>query len=248
MTIHSGGKINRSEVGYGLAVLPVNSRLRLIADRISGDAHGVLDVGYDHGKLLAHLAQTRPELTLIGGEVLPEAAERFEATHSAGLADLREGDGLSVATPGEVDVVVLAGLTDRTIIALLEAGREHLPHLRQVLCCPPALETDLRPGLAALGLVITDETVAFKRHRSYDVIVAEPGEVSEPPHPWGPTLIARRDPLLTRHLTIQRHLMRRDFATEMRSHRLPDGSLDPMGRKLSLIDGLLAEAEGWMEA
>ena len=233
---------------YGGHVLPDHARLAICAAQIGHDAHAVLDVGYDHGQLLAHLAQTRPELTLIGGEVLPDAAQRFEATYGPGLADLRTGSGLSVAAPGEVDVVVLAGLTDRTILELLEAGRDHLPHLRQVICCPPALESHLRSGLADLGLVITDESIAFKRHRSYDVIASAPGAVSEPPHPWGPTLIARRDPLLTRHLTIQRRLMRRDFDTEMRSHRLPDGSLDPMGEKLSLLEGLLAEAEGWPEA
>jgi len=226
-------------------VLPLNSRLGKIGSKISPDARCVLDLGYDHGKLLAHLAATRPGLGLIGGEILGDAAARFEAAHGPGLADLRTGDGLSVVEPGEVDVVILAGLTDRTIVSLLNAGRAHLPHLKQVICCPPALETDLRPGLAGLGLRIVDETLAFKRHRSYDVIVCEPGEVSEPPHPWGPILIARRDPLLARHLAIQRRLLRRDFATDMRSHRLPNGSLDPMGRKLVLLEGLLAEAQSW---
>ena len=132
--------------------------------------------------------------------------------------------------------------------ALLEAGRAHLPHLRQVICCPPALEAHLRPGLARLGLAITDEAIAFKRHRSYDVIASAPGEVTEPPHPWGPRLIARRDPHLARHLAIQRQLMRRDFATELRSHRQPDGSLGPMGRKLSMLEALLTEAQGWTKA
>ena len=235
-------------MGYGLAVLHENSRLGCAAAQISPDARCVLDVGYDHGQLLAHLHAVRPSLGLMGGEVLEDARERFEATYGEGIADLRVGDGLSVATPGEVDVVVFAGLTDRTILTLLEEGRDHLPHLRQVICCPPALEAYLRPGLAELGLRITAETVAFKRHRSYDVIACEPGEVTEAPHPWGPTLIATRDPLLTRHLQVQRHLFRRDFTTEMRSHRHPDGSLDLMGRKLSLLDGLLAEAEGWSEA
>ena len=233
---------------YGEGVLPDHARLAICAAQISPNAHAVLDVGYDHGQLLAHLAHTRPALRLIGGEVLPDAPERFEATHGPGLAELRTGSGLSVATPGEVDVVVLAGLTDRTIMDLLEAGRDHLPHLRQVICCPPALEAHLRPGLARLGLVITHEAIAFKRHRSYDIIVAEPGEVTEPPHPWGPTLIARRDPDLARHLQIQRRLLRRDFDTGMRSHRQPDGTLGPMGQKLSLLEALLAEASDWSRA
>ena len=114
--------------------------------------------------------------------------------------------------------------------------------------CPPALEAHLRPGLAHLGLVITGEALVFKRHRSYDVIVCEPGEVTEPPHPWGPTLIATRDPSLARHLQIQRRLMRRDFDTALRSHRLPDGTLNPMGHKLSMLEPLLDEAEGWPQA
>ena len=215
---------------------------------IAPEARAIVDVGYDHGQLLAHLRQTRPELSLFGTEVLEDAGERFVATYGEGVADLRLGSGLSTLSPGEVDVVVFAGLSDRTILRLLDEGRAHLPHLRQVICCPPALEAHLRPGLADLGLVITDEALVFKRHRSYDVIASAPGEVTEPPHPWGPRLIARRDPHLARHLTIQRQLMRRDFATELRSHRQPDGSLGPMGRKLSMLEALLAEAQGWTPA
>jgi tRNA (adenine22-N1)-methyltransferase len=226
-------------VGYYSPVLHPNSRLGLIASQISPDAKAVLDVGYDHGKILAHLAQSRPALKLIGGEVVPDLKVRFEDHYGPGVADLRTGSGLTVATPGEVDVVVMAGLTDKTMLRLLVEGRDHLPHLKQLICCPPALEFYLRPGLASLGMRITAETIAFKRHRSYDIIVSEPGEVTEAPHPWGPTLIARRDPLLTRHLEIQRHLFRRDFDSDMRSHRQPDGSLDLMGRKLSLLDDLL---------
>ena len=235
-------------MGYPSVVLTPQSRLGLVASRIAPDARCVLDVGYDHGKLLAHLAETRPELRLIGGEVLVDAPARFEATFGPQLAELRVGEGLSVVEPGEVDVVVCAGLTDRSILAILEAGRAHLPHLTQVICCPPALETDLRPGLTDLGLRIVDETVAFKRHRSYDVIVCAPGAPrndSAMAAAWGPVLVERRDPLLARHLAIQRQLFRRDFQTEFRSHKLADGTLDPMGRKLAMLESLLAQTRSW---
>jgi tRNA (adenine22-N1)-methyltransferase len=232
-------------VRYYSPVLRANSRLGLVASQISPDAQVVLDVGYDHGQLLAHLAETRPELRLMGGEVSPQFKARFENHYGPTGADLRTGDGLSVATPGEVDVIVMAGLGDHTMRRLLEEGRDHLPHLRQVICCPPSLEVHLRPGLAALGLRITSETIAFKRHRSYDIIASEPGEVTEAPHPWGPTLISERHPEFLRHLTIQRHLFRRDFDTEMRSHLQPDGSLDLMGKKLALLGELIEQVKGW---
>ena len=222
-------------------MLHSESRLGRVASQISPQAKAVLDVGYDHGQLLAHLAKIRPELKLMGGEVSPEFKDRFVDHYGPAVADLRTGSGLTVAVPGEVDVVIMAGLTDKTMVRLLEEGKDHLPHLKQVICCPPAHEVHLRPGLAALGLKITSETIAFKRHRSYDIIASEPGEITEAPHPWGPVLIANRDPLLRRHLEVQRHLFRRDFDTEMQSHLQPDGTLDAMGQKLSLLDALLSE-------
>ena len=245
MNTHSVGKSKWVQVRYYSPVLPLNSRLGRCASMIAPEARAIVDVGYDHGQLLAHLRQTRPELSLFGTEVLEDAGERFVATYGEGVADLRLGSGLSTLSPGEVDVVVFAGLSDRTILRLLDEGRAHLPHLRQVICCPPALEAHLRPGLADLGLVITDEALVFKRHRSYDVIASAPGPVDEPPHPWGPTLIERRDPDLLRHLEIQRRLLRRDLDQGLRSHRRADGSLGPMGEKLARLDALLAEARSW---
>ena len=228
-------------MGYYSGVLPTTSRLGLVASQISKDATTVIDIGYDHGHLLTHLSVTRPELVLMGGEVLPDARERFEDTYGTGIADLRCGDGLAVASPGEIDVAIFCGLTDRTIIRLLTEGKAHLPYLKQVICCPPSLECHLRPGLHTLGHVITEETIAFKRHRSYDIIVSEPGGVQEAPHPWGPVLVRRQDPLLIRHLEIQKKLMAGDLNQGLKSHLQPDGSLDLMGQKLSLLGALLKE-------
>ena len=218
----------------------------MIAALISPDAKAVVDIGYDHGHLLTHLKETRPELSLIGGEVLEHAATQFESTYGEGIADLRLGDGLSVCEPGEVDVVIFAGLMDRTILTLLTEGRAHLPYLRQVICCPPSLECHLRPGLAELGLEITDEAIAFKRHRSYDIIVSAPAEQVEAPHPWGPILIERRDPRLIRHLEIQKKLMAGDLSQGLKSHIKPDGSMDQMGQKLSMLEGLLHKSKAWL--
>lgn len=238
-------KSNPHKVRYYSAVLPLTSRLGLVAAQISEDAKALIDIGYDHGHLLTHLAVTRPDLVLIGGEVLPDARARFEEAYGTGIADLRLGDGLAVVEPGEVDVAVFCGLTDRTIIRLLTEGKAHLPYLKQIICCPPALECHLRPGLSELGHVITEETIAFKRHRSYDIITSEPGEVTDPPHPWGPVLVRRQDPLLIRHLEIQKKLMAGDLSQGLKSHRQADGTLDRMGQKLALLETLLSEAQGW---
>ena len=53
---------------------------------------GLIDIGYDHGHLLTHLAVTRPSWCH-RQRVLPDAKERFEDT--CGVGDLRCGDDLS---------------------------------------------------------------------------------------------------------------------------------------------------------
>ncbi|NLW16583.1 MAG: SAM-dependent methyltransferase [Firmicutes bacterium] len=86
-------------------------RLRRVADFVPAGAR-LADIGSDHGYLAAWLLQKGKIELAIAGELNHEPAERARQTaRAAGLEEkmwVREGPGLTVLQPGEVDTVVIA--------------------------------------------------------------------------------------------------------------------------------------------
>lgn len=205
--------------------------MHAIAAAIPSDARALVEVGYDRGGVLAAIAALRPELELIGSEVLPhlQALVPPELTRRA---TWRVGDGLAAMHPGEVDGVVMAGIGARTIVAILDAAPAVVGSLAWMVLCASHFEDDIRPALARLGWHPSEESLVLDRERFYEVIVARPGP--DPTEPdaiaarWGPRLIAANDPLGPAWLADLRHRFRDAFA-----HGLGKATL---GAKLASID------------
>ena len=218
-----------------------------MASFVPAEATALVDVGYDHGLLLASLRSQRPDLKLLGVECLPDASERFRKRFGDLGVTLRYGYGLAPVAPGEVDTVVLAGLSDRTIVEVLDGAQPHWPSLKTVICCPAMVEAYLRPGLRERGFRVLREDLVFEAGRSYDVIVAtlgQPRDVPEPWQRWGPALYEEGHPRLLEHLKGRRHTMRRAFKSpDFAGYRDPNGELLPMGKKLAVLDQLIAELD-----
>ena len=109
------------------------------------------------------------------------------------------------------------------------------------------VEAYLRPGLRERGFRVLTEDLVFEAGRSYDVIVAtqgQPRDVPEPWQRWGPALYEEGHPRLLEHLKGRRHTMRRAFKSlDFAGYRDPDGGLLPMGKKLAVLDQLIAELD-----
>jgi tRNA A22 N-methylase len=150
-------------------------------------------------------------------------------------------------SPGEVDTVVLAGLSDRTILQILDEAQPHWVHLKTIIACPAMVESYLRPGLRERGFRVDDEDLVFEGKRSYDLIVTslgEPRDVPEPWQRWGPALFENEHPRLLEHLKGRRKTMRRAFSSpDFAGYRGTEGELLPMGLKLSVLDQLIADLE-----
>ena len=172
------------------------------------DVRGVADVGYDHGHLLRDLAYARPGARLIGIDRQQDAAARFDRDVRFGDArarariDLRCADGLRGLVPGEVDCVVLCGLAERKIWALLDAAPAVVDSVTRFVFGPVSNFGYLKPRLARAGWRVVDERLAFEGARYTLVLAVERGEEQPYEDAWhfGPLLFERKQPALAGYL------------------------------------------------
>jgi tRNA (adenine22-N1)-methyltransferase len=187
----------------------ISARLQTIAAYIP-DQMRVADIGGDHAWLLIHVARQQRLRQGIVGEVrrgpFANARERVALLGYGSLIEVRLGDGLSVLLPGEVDVIVLAGMGGSLICEILAAGKEKLCGIKRLILQPNQGGYRVRRWLLQNTFVIVAERLVEEAGILYEVIVAEPGEgsvnyahlpLSLPQlFELGPVLWQKRDPLL----------------------------------------------------
>ena len=186
--------------------MELGARLGAIAARM-GSYHRMADIGTDHAFLPVWLIQNNRILYAVAGDVQPgplEAAKR--SVREAGLEPaiaVRLGNGLQVVAPGEVDVVVIAGMGGPTIREILESAPAVVGKLRRIVCQPMIGAAILREWFLTNEWEIIDEDLVMEDGRLYEIIVAVPGKatpIAELLLEIGPVLWRRRHPLLREHL------------------------------------------------
>lgn len=162
--------------------ISLGHRLQKVADFVPAGA-SLADIGSDHGYLAAWLLQRRKIRLAIAGELNREPAERARQTARAvGLEErmlVREGAGLVVLQPGEVDTIVIAGMGGTTIIEILESNAAVMSTLRRLVLQPNVAGIRVRSWLSEHAWAIIDEALVSENEIIYEVIVAEPGEMSQ---------------------------------------------------------------------
>jgi tRNA (adenine22-N1)-methyltransferase len=179
----------------------IGARLRGIAQFVPAGCR-LADIGSDHGYLPAWLLMHQRVTLAIAGEVNPDPARRAEAIcREYGLAPLmqvRLGDGLQVLRPGEVDVVVIAGMGGSTIREILSQGQAVLRTVKRLVLQPNVGGAELRRWLVGHHFAIADEDLVLEKDIIYEIIVAEPGEslsLGGMEAELGPVLLQRRPEL-----------------------------------------------------
>ncbi len=170
----------------------------------------VADIGTDHAYLPIHLIQTRRAPWCIATDASPGSlAKARQAVVAAGLEDridLRLGSGLTVLAPGEVQVLVIAGLGSKTIADIIALAPEVAASAQVFLLQPMTNPGELRRRLPELGLTLTDETLAVERGRFYVIMAATSGTMptfAEELLEIGPYLVAKPDLLLPAYLAFK---------------------------------------------
>jgi len=183
------------------------SRIQTVANLIPHGTRVVVDVGYDHGRLIALLAQQRPDIRVIGVERQPDAAERFWRRNRL-PPEARDrilllcGDGFEVLGHQTPEVAVLSGLGERRI---LDAAPQAVARLNRLVMAPLGNRALLRPYLRTRSWTVVEERLLTQHNRYYQVFAACPAcpsDTAADPETWlfGTGLFEQRHPLLAAYL------------------------------------------------
>jgi len=137
------------------------------------------DIGADHAQLSIYLILKNIAPRVIVGEIgagpLERAIRAVTAQKLQSRIDIRQGDGLQVLAPGEVDNVILAGMGGDTLASILAADWEKAGSFGNYIFQPMSKPEVLRQALADQGWQIASETVVEERGRFYLVLTSLPG-------------------------------------------------------------------------
>lgn len=185
--------------------LELGPRLRAIADLVPPDCRCLADIGTDHGYVPAALLLAgrvgRAVAADVGALPLDHARRTAARCGVEDRMDLRLGDGLSVLSPGEADVIVIAGMGGDTIAGILAAA----PWSRDgplLLLQPMSRAHELRRWLPERGYAVRAETLVQDKGVLYPILSAAGGTMApaSEAQAWGGFLL-ESDPLWGRYLS-----------------------------------------------
>ena len=185
--------------------LELGPRLRAIADLVPPDCRCLADIGTDHGYVPATLLLAgrvgRAVAADVGALPLDHARRTAARCGVEDRMDLRLGDGLSVLSPGEADVIVIAGMGGDTIAGILAAA----PWSRDgplLLLQPMSRACELRRWLPEQGYAVRAETLVQDKGVLYPILSAAGGTMApaSEAQAWGGFLL-EGDPLWGRYLS-----------------------------------------------
>lgn len=156
--------------------IPVlDARLSAAAAFVRPDS-AVADIGCDHGKLSAYLAVAK-RCRVIAADLRSAPLARAEKTMlrygCAQRVECRLGDGLSVLSAGEVQTIVIAGVSGITACDIVGACPFPLEIGTRFIFVPPTKHAHLRGWLWAHGFSLVDETPVLAAGRVYTVMCWE---------------------------------------------------------------------------
>lgn len=183
-------------------MIKLSQRLLALA-RLVPPGLRVADIGTDHALLPCYLVEEGIIPYAVGIDVHRgpyEAAWRSIRSHGLeNKLEVRLGDGLKNIEPGEVEVVIIAGMGGSTIVEILEESPHVVRGLRMLILQPMNGSQALRRWLESCGWVICTEELVAEDGFIYEIIAARRGAgkpLSEIEASYGPILIKYRHPLL----------------------------------------------------
>jgi len=130
-------------------------------------AGSVADVGAGDGQLARHLAARG--LRVVATERRPASFARLHA--AVPDLDCRQGEGLAVLRPGEVEGAVVAGMGGHRIIRILAEAPEVARALDWLVLQPQQHPEQLVAWLEPAGYAVRARTAAAQGGHSYTVLL-----------------------------------------------------------------------------
>ena len=227
--------------------LMLGPRLRAIGELVPAECRRLADIGTDHGYLpVSLLLEGRLDGAVaadIGGAPLDHARRTARQYGVEDQIDFRLGDGLSVLTPGEADVIVIAGMGGDAVTGILAAA----PWSRDgpLLLLQSMSRTDvLRRWLPENGYAVQRERLVQDKGVLYPILAVRGGEMP----PAGEVqaqggFLLEEDPLWGLYLTDRLLRLRRAAAGLARASN--PALAEKRRDLLAVIDQLEAKKRGW---
>lgn len=170
----------------------------------------VADIGTDHGFLPVFLVKKGIAPRVIASDIHRGPFQKaLNYVHFEGLEEnieIRLGNGLDILSPGEAQVVVIAGLGGHTLVDILAAGSEVLQTVETLVLNPATHQNIVRQWLVTNGWCLMDEDLVEDQGRLYQIILTCQGQQPEAKN-WtelqydiGPIIVRKRHPLLKEYL------------------------------------------------
>ncbi|SET63411.1 tRNA (adenine22-N1)-methyltransferase [Salinibacillus kushneri] len=135
------------------------------------------DIGSDHAYLPCYVCLNDSEASAIAGEINKgpylRAYEQVQKWNLLERIGVRQGDGLSVIEPNEVEQVVIAGMGGTLITNILENGKEKLAGVKRIIVQPNINARYVRKWLNKHSFSLSREQVIEEDGRYYEIIVAD---------------------------------------------------------------------------
>ncbi len=189
----------------------LSDRLKAVAEMITPGLP-VADIGCDHAYLPIHLVRENVSPYVIACDInagpIIRAQENIEDVDLSENIEVRQGDGLSVITPGEVKCVVLAGMGGKLMIRILTEGEEVLADVSEIILEPQSDVSLVRHFLQDNGWRIISEDMVNEDDKFYPIIKAVPGTMNwdkEIYFRYGKILLREENPVLHEFLVIEKN-------------------------------------------
>ena len=158
-------------------MIKLSERLLTIANMID-QGETVADIGTDHGYLPIYLLSSGKSpsaiLTDISGGSLGKARINCSELLISNNYSLREGDGLEVLEPGEVDAVVMAGIGGLLTIEIIDWDLEKSRSFRKMILQPRNNSGALRKYLFNHGFSVKDYAIVPEGERFSEILLVVP--------------------------------------------------------------------------
>ena len=188
----------------------LSDRLKAVAGMITPGL-AVADIGCDHAYLPIHLAKENISPRIIACDInagpVERAKENIDDVDLGGRIEVRQGDGLSVLSPGEAGSIVLAGMGGKLMIKILSEGEEILSAASELIMEPQSDVAALRHYLQDIGFRIISESMVCDDEKFYPIIKAVHGQMDwdrEIYFRYGKILLREENPVLHEFLLIEK--------------------------------------------
>jgi tRNA (adenine22-N1)-methyltransferase len=155
----------------------LSKRLQRIADKVPPFSR-LADIGSDHALLPAFLVQAGIVTWAVAGEVNPgplaAAEKQVKESGLTGKIEVREGNGLEVLHPEEVDVISIAGMGGSLIVSILEGGHDKLTGVNMLVLQPNVGEEQVRRWLDRHQWLLESEEILEEDGKIYEILTAVP--------------------------------------------------------------------------